>query len=522
VLASSMDGNGLINFHKRRQLCNLIVDSLPSLSASWNQHRRDTQPSELERLNMIEREVSKIQFDLRAIREDVHWEVAHMQAGPHPKRNQRPFQKILVIQHEKNKRDRNLRERLEKERKQEQQRIDKREEYLTKAMNPRRQYTPAQRQHRMKKSGSATFFLQLMRPISNAFALDHVDVNTTRRTAAELDFAPTGKPALVLSVVDARVTHTMNYERSYTFQLDTEDGGHYLLQAATKAEMTKWIQTIDHVSKTAAKRRQTYIGNSPKPKLSDHIHDRPTTASRDPTAVFGVDLEFLLQREAGGSAVPPGAIPSFLEKCLQEVEARGLTEVGIYRIAGATSEVTALKDALNRGLWPITLSSDIYAVCDIIKTWFRVLPEPAFPSYSYHDIIKATQIEDFNSRIERIRTIIQALPRHNFDLLKRVVEHLDKVTDYEEHNQMTTDALAIVFSPNLLRAPHNDFLMIMSNMQHTNKLVKALVTHFHTIFDDADADGEADQEYDEDEFDGPILEEDEEVEVDESHMPMAL
>jgi len=314
---------------------------------------------------------------------------------------------------------------------------------------------------------------------------------------------------LVLSVVDARISHSMNSERSYTFQLNTEDGGHYLLQAATKAEMTKWINTIDHVSKMAVKRRLTYIGNSPKPKLSDHIHDRPTTASRDPRAVFGVDLEFLLQREAGGSAVPPGAIPSFLEKCLLEVEARGLTEVGIYRIAGATSEVTALKDGLNRGLWPIKPSSDIYAVCDLVKTWFRVLPEPAFPSYSYHDIIKAMQIEDFNSRIERIRTVIQALPRHNFDILRRVVEHLDKVTDYEEHNQMTTDALAIVFSPNLLRAPHNDFLMIMSNMQHTNKLVKALVTHFHTIFDEAEA--EADQEYDDDEFDEPILEEDEEA-----------
>ena len=107
-----------------------------------------------------------------------------------------------------------------------------------------------------------------------------------------------------------------------------------------------------------------------------------------------------------------------------------------------------------------------------------------------------------------------------------------RVTDYEEHNQMTTDALAIVFSPNLLRAPHNDFLMIMANMQHTNKLVKALVTHvrvlefccldeplmyrsqFHTIFDEAEA--EADQEYDEDEFDEPILEEDEEAETDAS------
>lgn len=513
VLTTPTDASGLINFQKRRQLCDLIFDSLPSVSARRDVQRRESDGSDLERLNALEREVNKFQFDLRAIREDAQREATLMNAGHQPKRSQRPFQRLVVAQHEKNKRDRNLRDRLEKERKQEQHRIDKREEYLAKAMNTRRQYTPAQRQHWIKKSGSSTFFQQLMRPISNAFALDHVDVNTTRRTAVELDFTPTGKPALVLSVVDARISHSMNYERSYTVQLDTEDGGHYLLQMATKAEMKKWIRTIDHVSKTAAKRRLTYIGNSAKSQLADHIHDRPTTASRDPTAVFGVELEFLLQREAGGTPVPPGTIPSILEKCLQEVEARGLTEVGIYRIAGATLEVTALKDALNRGLWPVTPSTDIYAVCDLIKTWFRVLPEPAFPSYSYHDIIKAMQIEDFNTRIERIRTVIQALPRHNFDLLKRVVEHLDKVTDYEEHNQMTTDALAIVFSPNLLRAPHNDFLMIMSNMQHTNRLVKALVTHFHTIFDEADGDGEVDQEYDDDEFDEPILEEEEETEA---------
>lgn len=262
-----------------RQLCNLILDSLPS--ASQNSHRRDSESSVLEWLDIIEREVSQIKFDLRAIREDVHREASHMHAGPQPKRNQRPFQKLLAAQQEKNKRDRNMRERLEKERKQEQYRIDKREEYLSKAMNTRR-HTPSQ--HRMKKSGSSTFFQQLMRPISSAFALDHVDVNGPRRTAAELDFTPTGKPALVLSIVDARISHAMNNERSYTFQLNTEDGGHYLLQAATKTEMTKWINTIDHVSKTAAKRRLTYIGNSPKPKLSDHIHDRPTTASRDPTA----------------------------------------------------------------------------------------------------------------------------------------------------------------------------------------------------------------------------------------------
>lgn len=48
---------------------------------------------------------------------------------------------------------------------------------------------------------------------------------------------------------------------------------------------------------------------------------------------------------------------------------------------------------------------------------------------------------------------------------------------------MTAEALAIVFSPNLLRAPQNDFVMILANMGHTHKLVKALITHvsFPTI-----------------------------------------
>jgi len=79
--------------------------------------------------------------------------------------------------------------------------------------------------------------------------------------------------------------------------------------------------------------------------------------------------------------------------------------------------------------------------------------------------------------LQGIRRVIQSLPQPNFDLLRRVSEHLDKVTDYEEHNHMTAEALAIVFSPNLLRAPQNDFVMILNNMGLSHKLVKALITH---------------------------------------------
>lgn len=45
--------------------------------------------------------------------------------------------------------------------------------------------------------------------------------------------------------------------------------------------------------------------------------------------VFGVDLEFLLKREAPDGVVIPGALPSMIENCLAIVERRGLSEVGI-------------------------------------------------------------------------------------------------------------------------------------------------------------------------------------------------
>jgi hypothetical protein len=47
------------------------------------------------------------------------------------------------------------------------------------------------------------------------------------------------------------------------------------------------------------------------------------------TVAFGVELNFLLQREAANGDVLPGAIPFVIERCLYEIESRGLSEVGI-------------------------------------------------------------------------------------------------------------------------------------------------------------------------------------------------
>ncbi|KAK0471613.1 rho GTPase activating protein 22 [Armillaria novae-zelandiae] len=503
VVEPSQDGQSLVNFDKRRHLCNLIANTPPLHSS---RQRGDIARRGFERLNNIEREVVTLQFDHRGIRDEGQREGLHGNTNgpPSTRRLSRPFQRIIQTQTDKVRRDRNWRSRLQKEKLLEQSRNEKREDMLNKAMRPRKRPGTPTKQHRNKKSMSA--FLHFMRPISSAFGSEPTHGPELKRTVAELDFTPTGKPVLVLSLVDARVVEFINNERSYMFKVDTEDGGHYLLQAMNKRDMTKWLETINRVAKMAAKRRLTYIGSSPKPELSD-LRAGSSAPSRDPNAVFGVDPQILLQREAEGGDVPYGALPKIIEQCLSEIESRGLTEVGIYRIAGATSEITSLRDAYNRGLSPIKSSTDIHAVCDLVKSWFRLLPEPVFPAASYFEIIEATKLDDLDARLSAIQRIVQSLPQANFDLLKRVSEHLDKVTDFEEYNQMTAEALSIVFSPNLLRPPKNDFTMLLANMGHTNKLVKALITHFHAIFDEADPDAEADA--DDEEIDSPIMEEEE-------------
>jgi GTPase-activating protein BEM2 len=278
-----------------RQLSNFILNA-PSLACSRRIHQKDdTDRTTFERLNNIEREVNLIQFDLRAIKEEAYREAIHATTNGNvsARKIARPFQKLVTLQVDKNKRDKNLRDRLLKEKRLETTRSVRREEFLNRAMRPRKLSDVAQKQRRNKKSMSSAF-MQFMRPISSAFTSDTLHVPGPKRSPAELDFIPSGKPSLVINLVEARVAQFINNERSFTFQLDTEDGGRYLLQAVDKREMSKWIDTINHVANMAAKRRLTYIGNSPKPQPSDHIYTHSMTASRDPVAgSFDLSLQGL-------------------------------------------------------------------------------------------------------------------------------------------------------------------------------------------------------------------------------------
>ena len=153
-----------------RHLCNLI-SKLSLIPSERKPPSDDSIRRGFERLNLIEKEVSSIQFDFRGIKEEASREASNpgMNGAPSSRKAIRPFQKVVAIQVEKNRRDKHLRTRLQREKVQEQSRIERRDDVLNKAMRMRKPLANVQK-HRNKKSMSA--FLNFMRPILSAFGAD--------------------------------------------------------------------------------------------------------------------------------------------------------------------------------------------------------------------------------------------------------------------------------------------------------------------------------------------------------------
>lgn len=202
---------------------------------------------------------------LQAAKDEAQREGLHASPLYGARRHSRPFQTLVAAQMEKNRKDRLYNDRLSKERKQEQQKVERRQQGINRAMNPTKQYGLNGKHQRGKKSmSSISLFFRAVRPLSTAWASDR---NFSRqRTASELDFPATGKPSLVLSLNDAQAISLEEEDRPFMFQILTEDGGRWLLQASTVAELDSWLQAIS----VASRKRSTYI-----PHALKSVHSEP-------------------------------------------------------------------------------------------------------------------------------------------------------------------------------------------------------------------------------------------------------
>lgn len=280
-LVQRFDGCFSLRFLFISYLANLIANA-PGLS-SGRRVPSEADRIDIDRMSNMLREFTQTNFDLRALREEAIRE-AYSTPSPHGSRKvQRPFQILVTAQQEKLKRDKFSYDRLSKEKRLEQIRSDKRENDLNKAMQPKKSNS-AYKHDRSKRSMSA--FFRVVRPLSTAFTssdkLSPYPVH--RRTASELDFTPAGKPSHVLNLSNARVSPYANTQRSFTFQVQTEDGANYLLQAISHADFHSWMKSISQVAQTSAKKRLTYLGNKPQFADLEHLGSDARTGGSHPKA----------------------------------------------------------------------------------------------------------------------------------------------------------------------------------------------------------------------------------------------
>lgn len=69
--------------------------------------------------------------------------------------------------------------------------------------------------------------------------------------------------------------------------------------------------------------------------------------------------------------IPP-MVPSLVVHCINEIELRGMSEQGLYRISGGSNDVKLLKEKFLRGRGAPNLSEvDVNTICSTLKDFLR-------------------------------------------------------------------------------------------------------------------------------------------------------
>ncbi|XP_043463176.1 rho GTPase-activating protein 1 [Leptopilina heterotoma] len=193
------------------------------------------------------------------------------------------------------------------------------------------------------------------------------------------------------------------------------------------------------------------------------------------TTQFGASLQFIKENN-GGDPIPP-----IVRQCIDFLKTPEVLETeGIFRRSANVVVIKELQNRCNQGL-PVDFQCDPHIAAVLLKTFLRELDEPLM-TYDLYDEITQFQTLAKDERPRRVKILIlEKLPLDNYQLLKYIVQFLSKVMDRCDLNKMTSSNLAVVFGPNLVRAPPSKG-MSLSAIGPINQFIDFVFTYQDKIF----------------------------------------
>ncbi|XP_077417686.1 breakpoint cluster region protein isoform X2 [Vanacampus margaritifer] len=183
--------------------------------------------------------------------------------------------------------------------------------------------------------------------------------------------------------------------------------------------------------------------------------------SRKQSGVFGVKINVVTKRERS-------KVPLIVRQCVEEIERRGMEEVGIYRVSGVATDIQALKAAFdlnNKDVCVMMRDMDVNAIAGTLKLYFRELPEPLFTDELYPNFSGGIALSDSVAKESCMLNLLLSLPEPNLVTFLFLLDHLKRVAENESFNKMSLHNLATVFGPTLLRPSEKDSKITINSSQ---------------------------------------------------------
>lgn len=175
-------------------------------------------------------------------------------------------------------------------------------------------------------------------------------------------------------------------------------------------------------------------------------------------------------------------IPALIVHVCSEIEKRGLTEVGLYRVNGADKEIKELKDKILKSKtgMPSLTSYDVLTLCGVVKDFLKSFDDPLLPRSTWNDLARAADMPDPDDKQIGIYQVVSDLPDANRDTLAFLMLHFQRVAD-SPSCKMPKMNLAKILGPTLVGTPPH--LMTSNVLVYVQKQIAIMTLLFDTPTD---------------------------------------
>uniref|UniRef100_A0A8C7UKU2 Rho GTPase activating protein 18 n=1 Tax=Oncorhynchus mykiss TaxID=8022 RepID=A0A8C7UKU2_ONCMY len=190
------------------------------------------------------------------------------------------------------------------------------------------------------------------------------------------------------------------------------------------------------------------------------------------SGLFGVPLATLLEQDQRRQ--PGTKVPIILQRLIFHIEEEGLDTEWLLRIPGSATRVKVIAYVMKPTMYVCILT---YVSCwqavhvelegkfyeglfsweslkqhdaaSLLKLFIRELPHPLLTVEYLIAFMAVLKLPTKTQQLQALNLVVLLLPESSRDVLKALMEFLQRVIDHKEQNKMTLNNVAVVMAPNI-------------------------------------------------------------------------